>query len=68
MLAKVLEQLDALWAQRWPRTPPVGHLLRDLHRDRWVRFHSLPDSKRYPDSLEEYATILAITPSWASSA
>jgi hypothetical protein len=24
-----------------------------------VRFHSLPESKRYPDSQEEYATVLA---------
>jgi hypothetical protein len=23
--------------------------------DRWVRFHSLPESKRYPDSQAEYA-------------
>jgi hypothetical protein len=42
-----------------PTTAPVGHLLRDQHRDRWVRFHSLPESKRYPDSEEEYATVLA---------
>ena len=53
------EELDALWAERWPTTPPVGHLLCDLHRDRWVRFHSLPESKRYPDSQEEYVTILS---------
>jgi hypothetical protein len=53
------DELDALWAANWPATPPVGHLLPDLLRDRWVRFHSLPESKRYPDTEEEYATILA---------
>ena len=53
------DRLDALWAARWPTTAPVGHLLRDQHRDRWVRFHSLPESKRYPDSEDEYATVLA---------
>ena len=26
---------------------------------RWVRFHSLPESKRYPDGEDEYATLLA---------
>src|SRR4051794_19970923 len=49
---EVREELDALWAERWPTTPPVGHLLRDLHRDRWARFHALPESKRYPDARQ----------------
>ncbi|MEU9785489.1 hypothetical protein AB0H92_31775 [Streptomyces phaeochromogenes] len=26
--------------------------------DRWVRFHSLPDSKRYPESEDEYTIVL----------
>lgn len=26
--------------------------------DRWVRFHSLPGSQRYPGSADEYAEIL----------
>jgi hypothetical protein len=26
--------------------------------DRWVRFHSLPGSKRYPEDEAEYATVL----------
>ena len=33
--------------------PPVGHALRWRYADRWTRFHSLPESKRYPDSDEE---------------
>jgi hypothetical protein len=50
--------LTALWQQRWPGCPPVGHLLRDCFQDVWVRFHSLPASKRYAQDEAEYAVIL----------
>jgi hypothetical protein len=36
-------------------------LARDLkhaNRDRWVRFHSLPKSKRYPETADEYGIVL----------
>jgi hypothetical protein len=36
---------------------PISHLLKE-ENDRWVRFHSLPGSKRYADTPAEYATIL----------
>jgi hypothetical protein len=32
--------------------------LRGVHKDRWFRIHSLPDSKRYADSDDEYKIIL----------
>lgn len=32
--------------------------MRHVHPDRWVRFHSLPGSKRYPESDDEYAIML----------
>lgn len=50
--------LTALWRQRWPDCEPVGHRLKDVYRDVWVRFHSLPGSKRYPDGDAEYAVLL----------
>ncbi|MBL7498762.1 hypothetical protein I6A84_04360 [Frankia sp. CNm7] len=50
--------LTELWEQRWPECPPVAHWLRDRYPDRWVRFHSLPDSKRYPFDETEYAVVL----------
>jgi hypothetical protein len=56
---KVYESAAALsirWADRWGVTPPVGHMLRG--RDTWVRFHSLPESKRYADTTEESDEIL----------
>jgi len=51
-----LEALSVLWEQRWPT--PAGGQMRHVHRDRWVRFHSLPGSKRYPDGEAEYAIVL----------
>ncbi|WP_442819504.1 DUF3885 domain-containing protein [Streptomyces sp. NBC_01230] len=50
--------LTELWQQRWPHCPPVGYKLRDPYRDVWVRFHSLPKSKRYAENESEYAVVL----------
>ncbi|MDI3408043.1 DUF3885 domain-containing protein [Streptomyces cavernicola] len=52
-------RLAALWRARRPSGPPVAHAFRGSYADRWVRFHSLPGSKRYPESPGEYATVLA---------
>lgn len=56
---RVHEELDRWWDSRWADTRPVGHDLRCIYPDRWVRFHSLPESKRYPESEAEYAVLLA---------
>ncbi|MGW1880912.1 DUF3885 domain-containing protein [Streptomyces sp. NPDC001970] len=47
-----------LWRERRPSGPPVAHTFRSTYADRWVRFHSLPGSKRYPESNDEYAIVL----------
>lgn len=44
--------------QRWLRerfgtTPPAGYCLRTDHRERWLRLHSLPASKRYAEDDAE---------------
>lgn len=52
------ETLAALWRERRPSGPPVAHTFRSTYADRWVRFHSLLDSKRYPESEDEYAIVL----------
>ncbi|MFE7524957.1 hypothetical protein ACFU7Y_04480 [Kitasatospora sp. NPDC057542] len=52
------EALTALWERRWPGTEPVGYEISDRWRDVWARFHSLPESKRYPDDEREYAIVL----------
>lgn len=50
--------MTEVWKHNWPDADPIGHRLRDPYRERWVRFHSLPESKRYADSAEEYAEIV----------
>lgn len=51
-------ELSALWDRRWPGCRPIGHELRSAIADRWVRFHSLPDTKRYATTPDEHAEVL----------
>jgi hypothetical protein len=46
------------WPERFPGCEPIGYRLRELFPNRWVRFHSLPESKRYPENENEYEMIL----------
>lgn len=50
--------LTALWDERWPGCSKLPYELRGV-RDRWVRFHTLPGSKRYPETEAEYGIVLA---------
>ncbi|WP_260608936.1 hypothetical protein [Streptomyces sp. WAC 01325] len=52
------DRLSALWQRQFPKGPPIAHELRNAYSDRWVRFHSLPGSKRYPETEDEYAIVL----------
>ncbi|WP_199841229.1 MULTISPECIES: hypothetical protein [Actinomycetes] len=36
----------------------MAHRLKHVYRDRWVRFHSLPESQRYPAADAEYDIVL----------
>lgn len=59
-LSLVVRRHDMLtnWHQSFPSCEPVAHHLRAAFPDRWVRFHSLPRSKRYPENETEYAMVL----------
>jgi hypothetical protein len=46
------------WTARFGDLAPVAHLMRAALPDRWLRIHSLPDSKRYPESEPEYSELL----------
>lgn len=46
------------WDHYFPGCQPIGHHLRKAFRKRWVRFHSLPGSKRYPETEAEYVELL----------
>ena len=52
-----VQALSALWRTRWGGSP-VANELPARHADRWVRFHSLPESKRYAETEEEYGVVL----------
>ena len=52
------QQLNDVWQRHLASCEPVAHLLRVQLADRWVRFHSLPESKRYPETEKEMAIVL----------
>ncbi|WP_314254007.1 DUF3885 domain-containing protein [Streptomyces kutzneri] len=52
------EALTRLWRGHRPPGPLFPHELKTVYARRWVRFHSLPGSKRYPDGEAEYAVLL----------
>lgn len=47
------------WRVFHPRSHPVGYLMKWSEAERWVRFHSLPESKRYAESDSERELILS---------
>jgi hypothetical protein len=51
--------LTERWEACWPDCRPIGHELRYGAPDRWVRFHSLPGSKRYAETPDETAEVIA---------
>ncbi len=53
-----LSAFDAAWRVRWPDSRPIGHELRSTAHKTWVRFHSLPESKRYAENNAEHREIL----------
>lgn len=46
------------WTEQVSEFAPIGHVLRTHLHDRWTRFHSLPESKRYAESDSEHEEIL----------
>ncbi|MET7301774.1 hypothetical protein [Embleya sp. NPDC005575] len=53
-----LARLSADWRTHWGGCPPLGHLLKEAFPEKWVRFHSLPDSRRYARNDSEYRVLL----------
>lgn len=51
-------ELTARWAKSWRGCRPVSYELGGCLHDRWVRFHSLPRSKRYASNEAEYAEVM----------
>jgi hypothetical protein len=47
------------WRTHFGDCPPAGFLLHETFPERWMRIHSLPDSKRYADTARELTALLA---------
>ncbi len=46
------------WNRFHPDCTPIGYRLKSQAESRWLRFHSLPESKRYPETPTEEAILL----------
>lgn len=46
------------WSSSFSECEPIAHRLRDRFPDRWVRFHSLPRSRRYASSDRQHRIVL----------
>ncbi len=53
-----LNQFLANWQLRFPNCEPVPHFLRQEFGERWVRFHSFPESRTDPKSTDEFLAAL----------
>lgn len=54
-----MDDFEEFWRKNYDELPPVSYQLKNqFFGTRWVRFHSLPDSKRYPDNEAEMDIVL----------
>jgi hypothetical protein len=53
-----MADLTTRWDAACGDCRPVSYELRGCLRDRWVRFHSLPGSKRYAEDEDEHAELM----------
>ena len=51
-------EFNKYWDLNYPESNPIGHELKGVYPDKWLRIHSLPESKRYAESENEYQIIL----------
>jgi hypothetical protein len=52
------EEFHEFWALNYPGGDPIGYQFRHRMPERWLRIHSLPESKRYAESVEEWTELL----------
>lgn len=52
------EDFHKYWNLTFPKTVPISHLFKHEYAIRWLRIHSLPDSKRYAENDEEWHILL----------
>ncbi len=52
------ESFLSYWDKLYPETPPVNYFFKERLTKRWLRIHSLPESKRYAATKEEWDVLL----------
>ena len=52
------EAFHELWAINYPKAPPLSYLMRQLYPERWLRVHSLPEARRYPETEADWRLLL----------
>lgn len=52
------EEIQKLWRINFGDCPPASYLFKHQLTDRWIRIHSLPESKRYAENDSETAELL----------
>ncbi|MBI2722170.1 MAG: hypothetical protein HYX39_08340 [Bacteroidetes bacterium] len=52
------EQFKFYWLLTYPDSVPLPHLFRHFWPEQWFRIHSLPQSKRYAETQEEWEILL----------
>jgi hypothetical protein len=53
-----VSEFAAFWKGHYPGAFPVGWMMRVAEAEWWIRFHSLPLSKRHPETDAERAILL----------
>lgn len=53
----MIKDLAKFWESEFKSFSPEANNLKHEFKNRWVRFHSLPESKRYPENEQEYLEI-----------
>ena len=53
-----MHEFAEFWQGTYPSAFPVGWMMRAVQTRWWTRFHSLPLSKRYPETDDERAILL----------
>ncbi len=54
----MLNRVDSFWRSQFSGCDPLAHELKHQFSSRWVRFHSLPESRRYAQDENDYLEIL----------
>lgn len=57
MALNVMKTFERWWSEHYAATAPLGYCLRENYQDRWLRLHSLPNSKRYAEDDVERAEV-----------